>query len=169
VANRDSGTVSVLSGSGNGMFAPRVDTPVGSQPIAIAIVELRTGKRDLVVVNFGDDTVSVLGNDGSGTFAARADYPTASGPISFTTTDVDGDGVADLVVACANARVLSVLPGNRDGSFRARIDRPTGARPLWVAADPRGDHQLDLITTRIAVDQFGVSTTTGMLAPMCGP
>src|SRR5436853_578932 len=53
-ANRHSGIVSVLLGTGTGSFGSQTTFAVGSEPISAAIADVNgDGKRDLVATNFG--------------------------------------------------------------------------------------------------------------------
>ena len=61
VANAGANTVSMLAGSGNGTFQPKVDYPTSGGPVAVAVADMSSdGKPDLVVANAGANTVSVL-------------------------------------------------------------------------------------------------------------
>ena len=79
VANSGSHTVSILLGSGNGLFAPAVTYAVGFGPRAAAIADVNgDGKADLAVANEGFNTVSILLGNGNGTFAAAVGYGTGA-------------------------------------------------------------------------------------------
>ncbi|MCA9276994.1 MAG: VCBS repeat-containing protein [Phycisphaerales bacterium] len=63
VANRNSNSVSVLLGNGDGTFQPRQDFATGVDPWSVSIGDLDgDGTPDLAVANSSSDTVSVLLN-----------------------------------------------------------------------------------------------------------
>ena len=139
VANRNSNTVSVLRGNGNGTFQVKTDYPTGTCPASVALGDLNgDGRLDLAVANYGPSpgygtTVSVLLNNGDGTFGAKTDFPTGQRPASVAIGDLSGDGKPDLVAANNYDNTVSVLLGIGDGNFAAKTDYPTGTRPVSVA------------------------------------
>src|SRR5436190_15738369 len=83
VANRDSDSVSVLLGNGDGMFQRAVNYPVGSCrgpdqhsfPWSVAVDDFNgDGLQDLVVATSGCQTVSVLWGKGDGTFELVGEF-----------------------------------------------------------------------------------------------
>jgi hypothetical protein len=76
VANKGSGTVSVLLGNGDGTFQPAVSYGSGgSFTYSLALGDVNgDGKLDLVVANAGSNTVGVLLGHGDGTFATAVAY-----------------------------------------------------------------------------------------------
>src|SRR6266699_1255197 len=85
VANRSSGTVSVLLGRGDGTFQTAVNYAAGYQPSSVALGDFNgDGKTDLAIANnvFSNSTVSVLLGKGDGSFQALASFPTGPNPRS---------------------------------------------------------------------------------------
>ena len=132
VANSWDSTVSVLLGTGDGGFLPKVDVPTGYVPLAIARGDFDgDGRMDLVSLNL-DDSVSVLLGDGAGGFTSRKDTP-FDAAISFrppqgpggpaglgaiAVADFNGDGKADVAIAgIGGGARLAILLGNGDGTF----------------------------------------------------
>src|SRR6267378_907094 len=69
VANRDSASVSVLLGNGDGTFRAPLTFGVGIQPHFVAIGDFnRDGVQDLALADSGSNTVSVLLGNGDGSF-----------------------------------------------------------------------------------------------------
>jgi FG-GAP-like repeat len=126
-------TVSILLGSGNGTFGPKVDwtiPPVGEVCIVAGDVD-NDGHRDLVtgVKSF----VSVLRGRGDGTFGPRSDIYVGDYVTNFALADLDRDGSLDLAVCIANHNLVSILRGNGDGSFIFDQDLQTATTPVAVA------------------------------------
>ena len=110
VANRDSNTVSVLLGNGDGTFQPLQNYATESLSFSVAIDDLNgDGTPDLAVANFNSNIVSVLLGNGDGTFQARQNFATGSDPRSVAIGDFDGDGTPDLAVANSGSNSVSVL------------------------------------------------------------
>lgn len=87
------GSVSILLGNGDGMFAAPVVYQTGIQSLSVAISDLDgDGDGDLAVANPGtypdlDGNVSVLLGSGDGTFAAAVTYPTGHASVAAWTTE----------------------------------------------------------------------------------
>ena len=146
VTANQSGTASVLRGTGTGTFGPRTDYPIGANPTGVALGDVNgDGRLDIATTSPG--TASVLLGTGAGAFGPRTDYPTAAQPYSVALADVNDDGRLDLVTTNAGVQTASVLPGTGAGSFGPRTDFSTGAYPLGMAlGDVNGDGRLDLVT-----------------------
>lgn len=68
------GFVSILLGSGDGTFRPKVDYAVGTEPFGIVAQDFNgDGKLDLAITNNSSNTVSVLSGNGDGTFQTHED------------------------------------------------------------------------------------------------
>jgi hypothetical protein len=113
VSNRNSQTVSVLLGNGNGTFQPQVTystyTAGGiSGPVAVADLN-GDGKLDIAVTDRNTNTVSVLLGNGDGTFQPYVSWPSGSTPVGLAVADVNGDKTPDLVTANFSDNTVSVL------------------------------------------------------------
>jgi hypothetical protein len=147
--NRGADSVSVLLGTGDGRFAPKVDYTTGSAPNAVAVGDLDgDGVPDVIVADsFAyKGVVSVLRGVGQGKLAARVDYVLGQAyPWALAVGDVNADGKLDVVVVDRSSMV-SVLLGSGDGKLEVKASFPTASTPMSVAiADMDGDHKPDLI------------------------
>src|SRR5213078_1140041 len=168
VANRDSDSVSVLLGNGDGMFQRAVNYPVGSCrgpdqhsfPWSVAVDDFNgDGLQDLVVATSGCQTVSVLWGKGDGTFELVGEFFAGISPVFVTVADLNRDGKKDLVVANFVSGA-SVLLGNDDGrSFQAPVSYTTGTQSWSVAV---GDFNGDLLPD-LAVANFDANTVSVLL------
>jgi hypothetical protein len=100
VANEHFSTesLSVLLGTGGGVFADEVRIPV-RQPFCVAIADVDfDGRQDLLTCTPFTSSVTgltMLMGDGDGTFAIRQRF----GAQSFTVVDIDGNGRLDLLAS----------------------------------------------------------------------
>jgi type II secretory pathway component GspD/PulD (secretin) len=121
VTNQNSNTVSVFlgnkagTGTGDGTFQAKLDSPTGGGPTAIVSGAFAAGTLDLIVANFADNTVSVLipttsaTGAGTGAFTSAFTIATGTGPIAMTTADFNGDSTPDLAVAAQTGDVISII------------------------------------------------------------
>ena len=151
VANYGNGTVTILLGTGNGMFtsAPNGTVTVGAEPTSVAVGDFNgDGVADLAVTNYGSGTVTILLGAGNGTFAPVSNSSVVgSGPNSVVVGDFNGDGIADLAVANTSGNGLTILLGNGNGTFTPASGSPVpaGNGPVSVAeGDFNGDGIVDL-------------------------
>lgn len=118
IANAWSSTVSVLLGSGDGTFRPKIDTGTGRGPVALVIGDFDgDGVLDVATASSGAGSVSVLRGNGDGGFEPK-DEITGFGLLQWMGAgDWDGDGALDLAVTQENANTVRILMGHGDGSF----------------------------------------------------
>jgi hypothetical protein len=147
VTNRDSNTVSILLGAGDGTFGAKTDFAMGIYPVGVVAADFNSdGHQDLAVANSISNTVSILLGAGDGTFGAMTDFAVGSGPVGIVAADFNGDGHQDLAAANYGSSTVSILTGNGDGSFNAKVDWAMPNGPEGVAvADFNGDGHADLL------------------------
>ena len=104
-ADNGSGQVSVMLQRRRGRVRRAVAYPVGTNPTAVALLDLAgDAKPDIAVTSAGDtghQMLTLLTNNGPGVFASP-DATTRSGtsPQAITPIDADTDGLVDLAVPC---------------------------------------------------------------------
>lgn len=157
----------VIGGSG---LLPRSDFPVGQVPVALVAADFNNdGRRDLAVVNSGDNTVTVLLNQGSGNFTSATGSPIAlapgeTGPAAIASADVNGDGLLDLLVANQTTGNVTILLGAGDGTFSAAPSSPlaAGGGPAGiVTGDFNGDGKTDFAVSNSADNTISIFLGNG--------
>lgn len=145
------GSVSVLSGAGNGTFAPPVNIAAGMFPTATTVADANgDGRLDLVVATQGANfayQVQVHAGRGDGTFLTPTILPVDFGPGPVGVADFDGDSKIDLIVPhCCGDTSLGILVGNGNGAFQAEVLRPAGIGQLGLQVrDLTGDNRPDVV------------------------
>jgi hypothetical protein len=93
------GAISLLSNTGDGMFAPPLGLPAAMLPRGVWAGELTgDGVLDVVAANSGAGTISILRGLGGGQFDAPLSVATGTTPYAVTGGDFDGNGRVDLAV-----------------------------------------------------------------------
>jgi Bacterial type II and III secretion system protein/FG-GAP-like repeat len=151
VANKDSDTLSILLGNGDGTFQKQTVLHTGHTPVSVIAANFHDlasqPEVDLAVSNQADNTISIFQGNGDGTFKTpiSVSLPAGYQPAGLAAADLNGDGHIDLVVADSGNNTFSVLLGNGDGTFEQRTDYPTGDEPVYAAlGDFNGDGAPDI-------------------------
>lgn len=154
----DLGSISVLSGTGNGSFQLSLNVVVGQSLNSIATADFnRDGRPDIVVTDFSTGTARVLLRSVSNGFWESQAISTGDGPVSVATSDFDGDDLIDLAVVNSVSDTVTVLRGLGDGTFLDFGSYATGEGPRSVAiGDIDGDGTLDLAVTNRDGDSVSV-------------
>jgi hypothetical protein len=190
-ANNGDNTVSLLlnttaPGATTLGFAAPQPVTVGSKPVAVVVGDLNgDGKRDLVVVNSGDNTLSLLLNTSAAgtatfTFSSQKAVATGASPVSLALGDVNGDGMPDLVIDNSGDGNLGVLlnttiPGlaATGPAFTQTGTSTVGTGPFAIAsADINGDGKPDVIVSNAADYTVSVllnTTPAGAATPSFAP
>jgi hypothetical protein len=151
---KQTNTVGVLLGNGNGTFQGTVHFGAVLYPRSVAVADVNgDGHLDLVVANGGypNFSVSVLLGNGNATFQSAVNFGVGRFPTSVAVADVKGDGIPDLVAANGNSDTVSVLLGNRNAATHFLVSAPGSATvgtpfTITVTAKTAGS-QLDALYT----------------------
>ena len=163
VTNTLDGTLSALTGNGDGSFKRGGDFTLGGASASVAGADFNhDGKMDVVAVNEDLDTVSLLLGNGAAQFLPRQDFPVGARPVSVAVGDLNFDGNDDIVVADHDGKSLSVLLGDGAGGFLPRIDTTLiGAPSSVMISDVNRDGRPELVATIEDIDKVEVLTTPG--------
>jgi len=151
-------SVSVLIGTGNGVFGPARVYTAGQGPVDVAVADFNSdGILDVVTADHDGDvgTVSLLRGNGNGTLVAAPDIiATVNGPM--VSADINNDGVQDLAIVSGSG--VGVLLGNGNGTFGAQVQSPaiSAANALAIAKI-----NADLIPDLVVSTSSGVSVLIG--------
>jgi len=142
----DTGSVSILLGTGTGSFGAATNFNVGSIPTAVVVGNFNADSfLDLAVVNSLSNNVSILLGNGTGGFGAATNFGAGTNPNSIATGDFNGDNYLDLATANNGSNNVSILLGNGAGGFGAPTNFSTGTGLSGIVAkDFNGDERLDL-------------------------
>jgi hypothetical protein len=156
------GSISILTGVGDGTFVAGATYAVGFIPTALATGDFDgDGNLDLAVVisnpnlQFGSGFVTILMGSANGTFTAQSNYAVGITPSSIAVGDFNGDGRLDLAVGSPINGVsfnpqseISILMNTGSGNFSAGSSfaiGPLQSVPTSIAvADFNNDGSLDL-------------------------
>jgi len=110
VANREDGTVSILTGDGSGGFNEVQRVPVGESPISLAVADLNLdGLDDLAFALRDDHSIGGLINGGAAGFVRTPVFYSGRLPRFVTAADLDEDGAPDLVASNVGSDSISIF------------------------------------------------------------
>lgn len=160
VANKESNTVSILLGNGDGTFQKQTTFATGNSPVSVVAANFHDlngkGLLDLAVANQADNTISVFQGNGDGTFNTTTPtlikLPPGFDPTSLVTGNFTNSGHVDLAVlekptVTNNNGIVLIYLGNGDGTFNIEPHSPylVGNSPGFITTgDFNADGILDL-------------------------
>ncbi|KAF2518842.1 T9SS type A sorting domain-containing protein [Flavobacterium salilacus subsp. salilacus] len=152
-ANYIAGSVSVITGNGDGTFNTPTYITTGDSPRSVTPEDINHDNiPDLLVPNFDSGNISIHIGTGDGTFGEPTTY-TVPNPSSIAVTDFNIDGITDLVVTNnegSETSGVSVLLGNNngDGTFEAPISFVGGLYATTVIIDDLNmDEKPDMVVS----------------------
>jgi len=169
-----SGTLTLLTNNGYGVFGSNTTCIVGGEPAKVIAADFNgDGHVDLASVNTGSGpnypgTISVLTNDGSGGLVLAATLDVGGRPLSFAAADINGNGKLDFISTSVNSNTLSVFTNNT--SFPSPVSIPeltlnrSGKNLMvsWPSASPGWSLQQNtvLIATNWGPSGYGAFSIT---------
>ncbi len=174
VLNSKSYDISVLLGTGTGLFAASrnylTQSPgVGGSPKRIVSGDFnRDGRLDVAVTNFGSRDVVVFLGDGQGGFMSGTIYSVGPRmPTSLALADIDLDGNLDILVSFLQDRNLGRLLGKRDGTFQALVlqDLLVSDVTYLAAGDLNGDGKPDIAMLQFNSLVIALNVVDGLFGP----
>ncbi len=147
VGEESPNSVAVLTGLGEGTFAPATHSAVGTEPRDLAVADFNgDGNEDIAAVGGDDNLLSILRGNGNGTFQATLDTVLSDQGLAVGVGDFDGNGIADLAISQDDDSVTARF-GNGNATFVAGPDLATGPQPESLAVgDFDGDGDEDVAT-----------------------
>lgn len=168
--SRESNSLTLYYGLGDGTFGAPLELPAGTAPRMTRAADLDgDGLIDLVTTNPGSGTITTLIADGAGGFVAGPATALDALPSRFAVGDFDGDGVADVAVLLFSTGAdnpplgqVAVMPGDGAGGFdTGRIFGLGALASDLFAADMDANGRIDLVSADTGVRQVSVLRSRG--------
>lgn len=164
VIDQQANHVSILLGTGGGLFTAGTDIPTGTQPVQIVTGTFTlTGKQDLAVANL-DKTITILSGRGDGTFLAST-IALQGVPSALVAADLMNDGLTQLVdVECTQTNggtcSLNVYQSDAHALFSHSQTIPLPSAPIDFGLIASEDFNIDgkpdiAVATKTQVLVFG--------------
>lgn len=154
--NRNTGTLSVYLGRGDGTFASERTVSIGSNSNGVRSADFNgDGKADIISSD-GVSTYSVLLGRGDGTFQTASTINMAASVVLTSFSDLNSDGALDLVLSSVSgASYVQVYMGRGDGTFAAGQTLSNFSAGTVAFGDFNGDGKQDFISAEAGSNYFG--------------
>lgn len=148
-ANQNSGSVSILMGTGTGSFDIATNVVVGYDPESIISADFNGDNfDDLAVSSANSFGVYILLSAGISGFNTAITTVATGGSASIISADFNGDHFVDLALTHTNSNDISILLGNGAGSFSSTGSFAAAVNPgSIISTDFNGDSFPDLAVT----------------------
>jgi hypothetical protein len=142
--NSAENSVTILTGNGDGTFAPALGSPVagGLNPFSLAVGDFDgSGHQDLAVADSYNYQVTILLGHGDATFLQTETVLVGNVPYAISVGDFNRDGIPDLAVANNYDGTITILLGAGNGAFStsntiAASNGPQDLQGIWDLNGP---------------------------------
>ncbi len=148
IVNKNTGTISILLGQGDGTFIGQPTIPVSlSEPSSIAVADINgDGIADLAISSTKGNKVALLTGKSDGTFIVGPALATTT-PGAIMMADFNGDNHVDIAVLNPAANEVTIFLNSASGTFSAGVTYATGSAPsAIILGDFNADGKLDIAT-----------------------
>ncbi len=149
-ANSTDGSISLVTGIGNGTFHTPVRLAVpGRSPYSVVAARLNDDKYpDLVTANVGSANLSIFMSDGHGGYRSPVNVETDPGPMFVTAGDLEGKGRDDLLALNEQRDDVTVFLNGPAHVFHRDMSLHVGGKmPVaMLAVDVNNDGKKDIVT-----------------------
>jgi hypothetical protein len=150
-------------------FMLHTDYIAGTNPSEMLTEDFNNdAKKDIVVINNGDNNVYVWLGDGLGNFAAPGIYATVMGPMTMAAADFNGDAFKDIVYFSNMGGTINILLNDGFGGFTTGTSFSGVSFPQDIGAgDFNSDGFMDIVTPNYSTGNISVflGDGTGSFGP----
>ncbi len=160
-------SISVLRGSGDGLFTPVFENPLptGRAPASIAVARLNDDSfADIAVANsFNGDlgnSISIFLSNADGTYSHATSLQVGLSPTYVIFFDLNRDTNPELIVTESGSNSIRRFLGQGDGQFTEPVSAPTGSLPIRSAIIDYDQNELQDLAVVNSLDGSGGNSIT---------